>query len=117
MALTNDVILKISKEIKSIIRSEVGIETKGLKNSLTSEIKSSRMTLQLSIGEIEDKIKDIELGQNSDHKLLASIQKEIKKIGKSLNKASNILDTDNLNTLKRIKRVENYLRLPEMNFA
>ena len=117
MTLTNEDILKLGKLIKSTIRSEVGNETKSLKSSLTSEMKITRMRIQLSISSLEDKIKDIEINQTDDHKLLLSMKKDIKKLDILLNKTSDFLDKDNLNIFNKLNKTRAEIRLPELNFV
>lgn len=107
----------VQKNVQDVVRDEIGNETKGLKNSLESEIRMSRMRLQSSINELEDRFKNIEIGNNKTHKEITEIKKGVANIYKRLKFTSDILDKDNIRTLKRVRRIELHLKLPDIDYA
>lgn len=88
-------------EIRKVIREEVGNETQAIKEELQADINMSRMRVQSDIQELRDRIKNLEIRVAKMHK---DLRNEIKFV-------SHILDKENMATLKRVKRIEEHLRI------
>lgn len=117
MALTDDDISKLSKIVKTIVRSEVGNESKDIKSVLGTEIKLSNMRIQNSINELEDRIKNVETTQNDDSKILTSVEKNIKKLRKDLEKTIGFFDKSDIALHNKLNKTRSEIGLAEFNFA
>ena len=68
------------KQIRKVIREEVEAEVDNAKKSLKNDIVMSRIKIQNNIGELSDRIKNLEIGQKSLDKKLDQIQEDISEI-------------------------------------
>lgn len=90
-------------QIRNVIREELENEVRALKDELQADITMSRMRLQEDIGELKDRIKNLELRVTKMHK---ELKEEIKLV-------SLVLDKDNMKTQKRVERIEDHLGLAQ----
>ncbi len=86
-------------KLRAIIREEIENETQAVKEELQADITMSRMRVQTDIGELKDRIKNLELRLTKMHK---DLKNEIKMV-------SHFLDKENMKTLKRVERLEQRL--------
>lgn len=117
MALSNEDILKIGKTINPIIRSEISNEVRSLKKTLSAEIKMSKIQILSTISELEDRIKNIEVGQDDNSKQLLLLQNQIAKLRKDLTKTISFFDKSNLSTREKVNKTRSELGLKEVAFA
>lgn len=88
-------------QIRKIVREEVGNETQALKNELQSDISMARIRVQNDINELKDRIKNLEIRVTKMHE---ELKNEIKLV-------ANFLDKENVKAIKRVERIEEYLKL------
>lgn len=104
------------KAIQKIIRQEVENEVNDVKSSLDYEIRMSRMHIQESVREVRDRVKNFEIKtQDSIEKLDKKMDKIYRGLKIEIEKVSHMLDKENIETLRRVKRIEQHLALPEEN--
>ena len=65
------------KQIRKVIREEVEAEVDNAKKSLKNDIVMSRIKIQNNIGELSDRIKNLEIGQKSLDKKLDKVQEDV----------------------------------------
>ncbi len=94
-------LLQLAKLVRKVLREEIGNETQALKDDLQADINMSRIRVQNDISELKDRIKNLEIRLTTVHK---DLKKEIKMV-------SYVLDKENMQTLKRVKRLEEHLEL------
>lgn len=117
MSLSNEDVLKIGKVINPVIRSEISNEIRNLKKTLTGEIKMSKVQILSTMSELEDRIKNIEVGQNDNNKQLSLLQKQIVKLRKDLAKTIDFFDKADLSTREKVNKTRSELGLEEITFA
>ncbi len=88
-------------QIRKVVREEIENESQSIRNELGADITSSRMRIQSEINELKDRIKNLGISMTKMHKELKS---EIKLI-------ANVLDKENLKTLKKVQKIETHLGL------
>ncbi len=86
-------------EIRKIIREEVEDEVTSVKDEIQADINMSRMRVQADISELKDRMKNFEIRVTKMHK---ELKEEIKLV-------SHTLDKENMQTLKRVKRLEEHI--------
>lgn len=91
----------IQEETRKIVREEVEVELDDFKSSLTAELKLTRMRIEGEIGQLSNRVKNLEIAS--------------RRIEKKLDKAIDFLDRDIMNTLKRVERIETHLKLPSIS--
>lgn len=100
-------------EIKKIIREEIGNEAQALKNELQADITIARMRIQTNIDELTNRAKNIEIRFTKIEEHLKKLDVKITKMHKELKEeiktVSSFLDKENMETLKRVKRIEEHL--------
>ncbi len=101
---------------KKIVREEISIETEDLKTNLESQIISSRMRVQSDIHSLAGRIKNVEIAANNLQKDMTIVKKDVKYLKKELSFQSNILDKENLKTVKRVQTIERTLKIPSPDF-
>ncbi len=94
---------KLLKDMRKIIREEVGNEVQASKEELDSTIRESRMRIQTDIMENTDRIKNLEIRVTKNHKEVLS----------KLKITSDFHDQVGLNLAKRVKKIEQHLILPK----
>jgi len=109
-------------QIRKVIRQEVKVEVKDSTQTLESQIRLSRMQVQASIGEVDDRVKNVEIRQDDTVNKVDKIQKDIdglskkvSKIQRTQNSMLDMLDGEQMTQRKRILRLEQHvgLVLPE----
>lgn len=115
--LTDTDIKVLEKSIRKIVREEVTNESEDLKSRLESELKSSRMRIQIDIRELTDRLKNSEIRLTKLEKINQEILKNVKKIRKDLD--TNIILSDRwvIYLDKRIRVVESDLKIKTPEFA
>ena len=93
------------KLIRKTVREEVEAEVDNAKKSLKNDIVMSRIKIQNNIGELSDRIKNLEIGQKSLDKKLDQIQEDISEILTAVDKRQTSLE-------KRTDNIEDHLNLP-----
>ena len=109
-------------QIRKVIRQEVKVEVKDSTQTLESQIRLSRMQVQASIGEVDDRVKNVEIRQDDTVNKVDKIQKDIdglskkvSKIQRTQNSMLDMLDGEQMTQRKRTLRLEQHvgLVLPE----
>ena len=95
-------------QFRKIIREEIENETKALKDELGSDITMVRMRLQGDINDLKNRIKNLEIGTTNLESKITKMHKELKSEIKLI---ANVLDKENLKTLKRVQKIETHLGL------
>ena len=88
------------KEFRKIVREEVESESQNLKLELQGDIKISQMRILNEIGELKNRLKNLEI--------------KVDKIQKDLKIVVSFFDKEELRLQKRITRMEEHLRLPPL---
>lgn len=88
-------------QIRKVVREEIGNETQTLKDELQADISMARIRVQNDINELKDRIKNLEIRVTKMHK---ELKNEIKLV-------ANFLDKENVKAIKRVERIEEYLKL------
>lgn len=93
------------KQIRSLVREEVGNEVQASKDDLDSTIRDARMRVQVDVRGLADRVKNLEIRVTRNHKEVLS----------KLERTSDFLDRENLKVVKRVEQIEEELRLPAKN--
>lgn len=101
MSLTNDDL----KAIRKVVREEVENETNAAKDELSSDVRMSGIRVQGEIRELKDRVKNLEIRITKDHK---EIKGEIKYVVE-------FLDKQDMNIVKKVKKIEQHLGIPSEN--
>lgn len=88
-------------QIRKIIREEVENEVNATKDELQSDIIMSRMRIQQDINELTDRTKNLEIRITKMHR---DLKNEVKMV-------SHFLDKENMETVKRVEKIEDHLGL------
>lgn len=107
--LTKGDLSAIDKLVSKRIREEVEAEGKNTRDELRSDVITARMRLDQQIRELTDRIKNLEIRVNNADK---NSTKGFLKIDKRFTHLFDFLDKDQLKTTKRVKRIEEHLKLP-----
>ncbi|MBL7036280.1 hypothetical protein ISR94_00330 [Candidatus Microgenomates bacterium] len=91
------------KKLREIIREEVGTDNENIKTEIGGDITMAGMRVANELREVKSRLKNIEI--------------VTKKIQKYLKIVSNTLDKEDIKTLKKVRRIETHLHLPEIEFA
>jgi hypothetical protein len=94
---TNDL-----KKIRGVVREEVEAEVGNAKRDLDSSISSVRLRNSYELTQVNNRLKNLEVGQGR-------LESGQKKIQKSLDYAVNFLDKQDIKTEKRIEKIERKL--------
>lgn len=100
------------KEIKKIMREEVGNEVKSSSQTLESQIRLSRMQIQSDIASVEDRVKNLEIKLVEIDK---ELNRKINRVQKTLNIAIKMFDETDVKHNKRISLIEDHLGLTSKN--
>ena len=87
--------------LRKVIREEVSNESQTIRDELGSDITTSGFHLRDEISQLTDRIKNLEIRSTKNHN---EVKKEIKQV-------LNFLDKDNMQTRKRVIRIEQHLGL------
>lgn len=87
-------------QIREIVREEVENEAQALKGELQADITMSRIRVQNDIGELKDRIKNIEIRFTKLENRIVRMHKDLKN---EIKMVANFLDKDNMQTLKRVR--------------
>ena len=110
--LTKGDLTAIDKLVSKRIREEVETEGKNTRDELKSDVISSRMRLDMRIGELADRIKNLEIRVNNEGK---NSKKGFQKLDKRFTELFDFLDKDQLKTANRVERIEKHLKLPPLS--
>lgn len=105
------------KNIRGVVREEVVGETNDLKNRLEAEMKLSRMRLEESIGNLTNRVKNIEIKLTTVEKSNGQILKDVKKIRKDLDTNIKLSDKMEIYLDKRVRIIEKKLGLDTPEYA
>ena len=105
-------------QIRKVVRQEVKIEVKDSTQTLESQIRLSRMEVQASIAELDDRVKNVEVRQDDTVNKVDNIQKgvdglskKVSKIQKTQDTMLDLLDREQMEQRKRIVRLEEHIGL------
>lgn len=99
-------------QIRKVIRQEVEVEVKDSTQTLDSQIRLSRMQVQANIGELDDRIKNVEISIDDVSEKAKKIQKDVSQIRNDQKTILNLLDKEQMQQRKRIIRLEEHAGLP-----
>lgn len=102
---------QIGKLVRKIVREEVKTEVKDSTRTIESQIRLSRMQVQQDIGELDDRMKNVEIRIDGLEEKVSRMHKDLKK---EIKMVSHVLDKENMQTLKRVTRMESHLGLPQI---
>ena len=100
------------EQIRKVIRQEVKVEVEDSTKTLESQIRLSRMRVQEDIGNLDDKVKNVEIRQDDMVNKVEKVQKDVSKIRKDQGIMLDLLDKEQMQQRKRIIRLEEHAGLP-----
>lgn len=106
--LTKTDLQALDKLITKRVREEIEAEGKNIRDELGGDVREARVRIQQEIGDLADRIKNLEIRINNAD---INNNKEFKKLNKRLTELFNFLDKELMRTLKRVKRIEEHLNL------
>ncbi|MBI3985202.1 MAG: hypothetical protein HY344_04710 [Candidatus Levybacteria bacterium] len=92
------------QQIRGVVREEIEAEVSSAKTSLESQIRMSRMQVQHDIGQLSDKVKDIEID-------VKDVKKRVRKTEKTVDTVIDFFDKDIVAVKKRVDRIEHHLSI------
>jgi hypothetical protein len=98
-------------QIRKVIRQEVKVEVKDSTQTLESQIRLSRMQVQGNIGEVDDRIKNVEIKFDDAANNVKKVQKAVLQIKKTQDTMLVLLDREQMQQRKRIVRLEEHVGL------
>ena len=98
-------------QIRKVISQEVKVEVKDSTQTLESQIRLSRMQVQGSIGEVDDRIKNVEIKLDDVANNVKKTQKDISQIKRDQGMMLNLLDKEQMQQRERIVRLEEHVGL------
>jgi hypothetical protein len=99
-------------QIRKVIRQEVKVEVKDSTKTLESQIRLSRMQVQANIGELDDRIKNVEIKFDDVAINVKKIQKDVVLLKRDQGTILDLLDKEQMQQRKRIIRLEEEVGLP-----
>ncbi|MEK9176630.1 MAG: hypothetical protein AAB520_04255 [Patescibacteria group bacterium] len=99
------------QQIRKVIREEVEVESKSIKDGLEHEIRTANLHLRKSLGELGDRTKNVELRLLSIEKELKSLRKDVKKLQKDVSVTIDVFNVEDTRLGKRVSRIEEHLRI------
>lgn len=96
-------------QIRKVIRQEVKVEVKDSTQTLNSQIRLSRMQVQANIGELDDRIKNVEIKLDDAANNVKKIQKDVSKLQRTQDTMLDLLDKEQMQQRKRIVRLEEHV--------
>ncbi|OGH20095.1 MAG: hypothetical protein A3D74_03365 [Candidatus Levybacteria bacterium RIFCSPHIGHO2_02_FULL_37_13] len=106
--LTKSDLQQIERIVRTIVREEVENETQAIKNELQADITMSRVRVQNDIGELKDRIKNIDIRLTKLENKVTKMHKDLKN---EIKMVVHYLDKENIKTLKRVEKIEAHLGL------
>lgn len=86
-------------KFKKLIREEVEAEGENIRSEIKGEIKLAGIRTTTELREVNTRLKNLEI--------------TTRKIQKDLAKTSDFLDRENLETVKRVRKIEEHLGFPK----
>lgn len=99
-------------QIRKVIRQEVKVEVKDSTRTLDSQIRLSRMQVQANIGELDDRMKNVEIRLDDVGSQVKKTQKDVSQIKRNQDVMLDLLDKEQMQQRKRITRLEEHVGLP-----
>ncbi len=99
-------------QIRKVIRQEVKVEVKDSTQTLGSQIRISRMQVQANIGELDDRMKNVEIRLDDVGSQVKKTQKDVSQIKRNQDVMLDLLDKEQMQQRKRIIRLEEHAGLP-----
>lgn len=99
-------------QIRKVIRQEVKVEVKDSTQTLGSQIRISRMQVQANIGELDDRMKNVEIRLDDVGSQVKKTQKDVSQIKRNQDTMLDLLDKEQMQQRKRITRLEEHVNLP-----
>ncbi|HUD09463.1 MAG TPA: hypothetical protein VMR77_01490 [Patescibacteria group bacterium] len=99
-------------QVRKVIRQEVKVEVKDSTQTLGSQIRLSRMQVQANIGELDDRIKNVEIKLDDVANNAKKIQKDVSLLKRDQGTMLDLLDKEQMQQRKRIARLEEEVGLP-----
>lgn len=97
--LTKGDLGQLEKLTRSIVREEIEAEGDNIRTDLGGEIKLTGIRIASELREVNSRLKNLEISTT--------------KLSKDLKLTSNFLDKENLRAVKRIRKIEEHLNIPE----
>ena len=83
-------------QIRKVIRQEVKVEVKDSAQTLESQIRLSRMQVQSNIGELDDRIKNVEIRLDDVANNVKKTQKDVSQIKRDQGTMLDLLDKEQM---------------------
>lgn len=99
-------------QIRKVIRQEVKVEVKDSTRTLDSQIRLSRMQVQANIGELDDRMKNVEIRLDDVGSQVKKTQKDVSQIKRNQDVMLDLLDKEQMQQRKRITRLEEHAGFP-----
>lgn len=100
--------------IRKVVREEVETEVKDSSRTLETQIIKSRMEQQREMGELDDRMKNVEIRVDGLRKYVKDVKKDVKYIKKTLDVAIKVFNEEHTKLAKKVKRTEDHLDLPSL---
>ena len=115
--LTKDDLKLFEKSTRKIVREEIEVEGKNTREELSYDIRTVWIELSNRIDAVGSRVKNLEIATNNLQKDMTVVKKDVKYLKKELKFQSNILDKENIKTLKRVKVIEESLKISTPDFV
>lgn len=121
---------QIGKLVRKVVREEVEAEVKDSTHTLDSEIRMSRMRIQHDIGELDNRMKNVEVrldnvqkeiketivtGLEPVKKDMKYLKKKVNRIDKTVHVMAKLFETEDVLLNKRVAKIEAHLGLASKN--
>ena len=100
-------------KIRKLVREEVEAEGENIRTEVNGEIKLAGIRTTTELQSVNNRLKNLEISSAKMGKDIQILKTDVKKVQKDLNKTSNFLDKENLQTVKRVRVIEEHLDFPE----
>lgn len=108
--------------IRKVVRQEVKVEVTDATRTLDSQIRLSRMRVQASIGELDDRVKNVEIKLSDvgdqveeTRKDVVDVKKRVGKIEETVDLIAKNYDEGDVILARRVKKIEEHVGLPTQN--
>lgn len=115
--LTKTDLDSISKIVSKKVREEVEAEGRNIRDNVKSDLFETKARIVTAVGELSDRVKNVEVRLNSVDGRLESVETKIvkgfRKLDKKFEDLFDFLDKDVMKNQRRIHRIEEHLGFPE----
>ena len=98
-------------QIRKIIREEVETEVSDAKKTLESLIRISKLEIKSSINDVDDRLKNVEIGVDMLEKDMKNVKKDLKYLKQTANLIIKNYEEEDIKLQKKVTRIEEHLRI------